>query len=156
MHNDSRHWAAPAIAGLLLISTMIGCGSSGPPRAAIHGRVTAGGQPLAAGRIIFIPFAPNEGPAASARIVNGEYTLSDDDGPVVGANRVQIEADLNLGFELDDEAAFAQRGGMPLPPQPIPAEFNTQSTRTVEVKAGEDNSYDVMVPQLQQMAGGRY
>jgi hypothetical protein len=156
MHDYSRHWAAPAIAALLLISTTIGCGSSGTPRAAIHGRVTAGGQPLAAGRIVFTPTHPNKGPATTARIVNGDYQLSAKDGPVVGANRVQIEADLHLGFALDDEAAFAARGGVPLPPQPIPAEFNTKSTQTVQVTAGEDNSYDVTVPQLQQMASGRY
>jgi hypothetical protein len=147
---------AALVAALVALGALAGCDSSGPPRAPIHGRVTAGGQPLAGGRIIFTPVAPSEGPATSARIINGEYTLSEEQGPVVGANRVQIEADLNVGFELDDEAAYAARGGVPLPPQPIPPEFNTRSTQTVEVKAGEDNSYDVTVPQVQQMAGGRY
>lgn len=141
---------APVALYILLVSA--GCGSSGPPRAAIHGRVTAGGQPLAAGRILFTPVHPNQGPATSARVVNGEYQLTAKDGPVIGANRVQIEADLNLGFELDDEAAFAQRGGAPLPPQPVPAEFNLHSSQVVQVKAGEKNAYDVVIPQLQHVA----
>jgi hypothetical protein len=142
-------------AALILLAALLataGCGSSGPPRAAIHGRVTAGGQPLTAGRILFTPVRPNKGPATTARISNGEYQLSTKDGPVVGANRVQIEADLNLGFELDDEAAYAQRGGAPLPPQPIPPEFNQLSTISVEVKADEDNAYDVTIPQLLHVA----
>ena len=142
-------------AAVLLLAALAGCGSSGPPRAAIHGRVTAGGQPLAAGRILFTPIAPSKGPATSARITGGEYQLTAKDGPVVGKNRVQVEADLNLGFELDDEAAFAQRGGAPLPPNPIPPEFSTHSTQTVEVK-DEDNTYDVTIPQTQQMAAGAY
>ena len=145
--------AAPAALAILLVSA--GCGSSGPPRAAIHGRVTASGQPLAAGRILFTPVHPNKGPATSARVVNGEYQLTTKDGPIVGANCVQVEADLNLGFELDDEAAFAQRGGAPLPPQPIPPEFNLNSTQVVQVKADEVNAYDVTIPQLQQFAARR-
>jgi hypothetical protein len=43
-----------------------------------------------------------------------------------------------------------------LPPQPIPPEFNQLSTISVEVKVGEDNAYDLTIPQLQQVAAGRY
>jgi hypothetical protein len=156
MHAKLLTSFAPAAALLAVLLAMPGCGSSGPPRAAIHGRVTAGGQSLAAGRILFTPVHPNKGPSTSARITNGEYQLAAKDGPVVGANRVQIEVDLNLGFELDDEAAIAQRGGVPVPPQPIPPEFGVQSTQVVEVKPDEDNAYDVTIPQLQQMATGSY
>lgn len=143
------------LAAAMLLVAAAGCGSSGAPRAAIHGRVSAGGTPLAAGRILFTPVSPNTGPATSARITNGEYQLTAKDGPVLGANRVQIEADLNLGFELDDEAAFAQRGGAPLPPSPIPAEFGMGSTQVVEVKANEDNAFDVLIPYVQQVATQR-
>lgn len=129
-----------------------GCGSSGPARAPIHGKVTVGGQPLAAGRILFTPVAPNQGPATSAVITAGEYTIPKNEGPVVGSNRVEIEADLNLGFAIDDEAAFAKRGGKPLPPNAIPPQFNRDSQLVVEVKAGEDNSYDVAVPQSRHAA----
>jgi hypothetical protein len=63
----------------------------------------------------------------------------------VGQNRVEVEADLNLGFAIDDEAAFAKRGKL-LPPNPIPAKYNSQSTLAVEIKAGEENKYDVVIP----------
>jgi hypothetical protein len=124
-----------------------GCGNAGPVRAPIRGKVTVGGQPLAAGRILFTPIAPNQGPATSAVITAGEYKIPKDEGPVVGNNRVEVEADLNLGFAIDDEAAFAKRGGKPLPPNAIPPQFNRESQFVVEVKVGEENSYDVTVPQ---------
>ena len=54
---------------------------------------------------------------------------------------------MNLGFAIDDEAAFAKRGGKPLPPNPIPPQFNRDSQLVVEVKSGEENNYDVAVPQ---------
>jgi hypothetical protein len=135
------------IAIVVFAIAVAGCGSSGPVRAPIRGKVTVAGQPLAAGRILFTPVAPNRGPATSAVIKAGEYAIPEGEGPVVGSNRVEVEADLNLGFAIDDEAAFAKRGGKPLPPNPIPPQFNRDSQLVVEVKSGEENNYDVAVPQ---------
>jgi hypothetical protein len=123
-----------------------GCSDSGTPRGSVQGRVTIGGQPMAKGRILFLPIAPNEGPTVSAAVANGEYSLARHEGPLAGPNRVELEADLNLGFAIDDEAAFAQRGGRPLPPNPVPPEFNRNSKLVVEIKSGEENSLDVSVP----------
>lgn len=123
-----------------------GCSDTGAPRGAVQGRVTIGGQPLAKGRILFLPIAPNEGPTVSGAVANGEYALARHEGPLAGPNRVELEADLNLGFPIDDEAAFAQRGGRPLPPNPIPPEFNRNSKLAIEIKTGEDNVLDIAVP----------
>jgi hypothetical protein len=138
------------VALLVFLTPMIaaapGCGKSGPVRAPIQGKITVGGQPLAKGRILFTPIAPNHGPATSAMIAEGVYSIPQNEGPVVGKNRVEVEADLNLGFALDDEAAFAKRGGKPLPPNPIPPQFNRESQLVVEVQPGAENTYDVTVP----------
>jgi hypothetical protein len=134
------------------LAALVGCGNSGPARAAIQGKVTVGGQPLAAGRILFTPIAPTQGPAASARIAAGHYQLPAREGPVVGQNRVEVEADQNLGFPIDDEAAFVKRGGRPLPPNPIPAAYNSQSTLTADVKPGGENTFDVTIPATSQAA----
>jgi hypothetical protein len=142
--------ALSALALALVCST--GCGGDGLPRAPIAGQVTIGGQPLASGRILFMPLAPNEGPTVSAPIVAGEYALSRTQGPIAGQNRVEVEANLDLGFAIDDEAAFARRGGRPLPPNPVPAEFNRNSKLTVEVKPGEENTYNVTIPAAAQTA----
>lgn len=140
------------VPALAMIVASAGCGQSGPVRAPIQGKVTVGGQPLAGGRILFTPVAPNQGPAASARIEAGQYKIDAKDGPVVGSNRVEVEADLKLGFALDDEAAFAKRGGRPLPPNPIPPAFNSQSTLTADVEAGSENTFDVRIPAMRQAA----
>jgi hypothetical protein len=134
---------------------LAGCGQTGPARGPIQGKITVGGQPLSAGHILFTPVAPNKGPATSARITAGEYKLPKSEGPVIGQNLVQVEADLNPGFAIDDEAAFAKRGGKPLPPNPIPIAFNKHSTLTVEVKAGEQNQFDVAIPGRNQATASR-
>jgi hypothetical protein len=123
-----------------------GCGGDGLSRGAVSGRVTIGGQPLSGGRVLFLPVAPNQGPTVSAAIVDGEYRLSAHQGPVAGRNRVEVEADRDVGFAIDDEAAFARRGGRPLPPNPIPPEFNRNSKLVCEIKTGEENQFDVSVP----------
>jgi hypothetical protein len=138
---------------VLLAACLPGCGGSdGLSRGAVQGRVTLGGAPLAKGRILFLPQAPASGPTVSAAVENGVYELPRREGPVAGKNRVEVEATVDLGFAIDDEAAFAQRGGRPLPPNPIPPQFNRNSTLVIEIKAGEPNSLDVAVPAAGQTA----
>ena len=133
--------AFPALALAMMCAS--GCGQSGLPRGAVKGRVTIGGQPLASGRVLFLP---SQGPTVSAVIVNGEYQLPRHEGPAAGANRVEVEADMNLGFAIDDEAAFTKRGGRPLPPNLVPAAFNRDSKLTIDIRCGEDHSLDISIP----------
>jgi hypothetical protein len=140
----------PARLPLLVLVALAGCGETTPQRAPVAGKVTVGGQPLAKGRILFIPLSPNQGPTTSAAIVAGEYKIPKAEGAVVGQNRVEVEADWNLGFAIDDEAAYAKRCGQPLPPNSIPPQYNRESKLVAEVKAGQDNAFDVTV------SGGRH
>lgn len=141
----------PAIALAALTVAMVGCGSSGPERAPIRGRVTVAGQPLASGRILFTPVAPTEGPATSARIVNGEYTIERKEGPLVGKNRIEIEDDIATDFALDDEAAYAQRAmTRTLPRSIVPPQYNRQSQITIEVQSGDENAFDLDIVPVQQ------
>jgi hypothetical protein len=145
---------AGALAALALpLACSTGCSQGGLPRGGVKGRVTIGGQPMASGRVLFLP---TEGPTVSAVVTNGEYHLPNREGPVAGANRVEIEADVNLGFAIDDEAAFAQRGGRPLPPNPVPPEFNRNSTLSVEIRAGEEHSLDIAIPAAVQTAAATW
>lgn len=131
----------------LVAAGLVGCSGGDTGRAPIVGEVVVGGQPLAKGHILFIPVAPNEGPTASAAIVDGKYQLDRKHGPVIGPNQVRVEAD--LGVALDDEAAIAKLGGR-LPPQPIPPQFNSHSTLVYEVVEGQPNKYDIAVPGTRQ------
>jgi hypothetical protein len=147
------HSLRAAVVLALGIGLSGGCGTGdGLTRGPVKGRVTVGGQPLAKGRILFLPVAPSTGPTVSAAIVNGNYELPSREGPIVGPNRVEVEAELDLGFAIDDEAAFAKRGGRPLPPSPIPPSFNRNSTLVIEIKPHGENVLDVSVPAAAQAA----
>lgn len=152
IHRYRAGQAAPLFGMALLLLLAAGCSESGPPRAGIAGQVVVGGKPLAAGRILFLPMAPTEGPAASAGIVNGEYRLTAEEGPAVGRNRVEVEADLPLGFAIDDEQAYARRGGKRLPPQPISAQYNRNSQLVAQVEKVDQNRFDVTIPAAGQTA----
>ena len=140
----------PSTFAVLGLSTLLflftGCGDNGPQRAPIKGKITIGGQPLAGGQILFVPIAPTTGPSTSAAIRNGEFALKKEQGPIIGTHRVEVEADLPLGFSIDDDVAFAQRQGKPLPPNPVPPQYNRQSTLTTEVKANIENEFTFDVP----------
>ncbi|HUE69312.1 MAG TPA: hypothetical protein VMP01_00345 [Pirellulaceae bacterium] len=140
-------WLRPLLL-VCLSASLTGCGESGPPRAAIEGEVTIGGQPLKAGRITFAPQAPTQGPATTLAIVAGRYQAERSHGPLVGLNLIQVEADPDLGFPLDDEQAFAALGAMPAIWQPIQPEFNLNSQLTTEIRAGEVNRCDVTIPAI--------
>jgi hypothetical protein len=133
---------------LPLLSLIVGCGRSGPDLQAVNGLVTVNQRPLEAGRILFRPLDGTVGKATSAGIAQGEFTVTRQDGLVPGEYRVEIEAALDLGFEFDDDVAFAKRGGKPLPPNPVPPKFNRQSTLTASVAGGEANvfEFDLDVP----------
>jgi hypothetical protein len=86
--------------------------------------------------------------AASDTIVAGRFQAERSHGPLVGLNLIQLEADPDLGFPLDDEQAFAAQGAMPAMRQPIPPEFNVNSQLTTEIHAGEVNRCDVTIPAI--------
>jgi len=137
-----NHQQLRLLASLLVSLLAIGCGSSGPPRAAVQGNVTWEGESIETGTINFIP--TGDGPAATGSIQNGEYSLPKGSGPVIGECRVEIFAMKDFGL---------QEAGPPHPPgtkievvkQIIPTEYNNSSELTVSINDG-DNSHDFMLP----------
>jgi hypothetical protein len=131
---------------ILVIAAYVGCSSSeGPERVAIRGAVTLDGEPLPAGMIRFLPTGATAGPAGVAIIKNGRYQASAEEGPLVGRNRVEIEATDYFRFAIDDEAAFAaaaSKRSTKLPRNPVPAKYNRQSTLTVDIAAGQEKDVD--------------
>lgn len=99
-----------ALAVVLIAS---GCGSSGPPRYRLSGKVTYGGQPVPGGSVTLIPDTQqgNKGPAASVPIKNGQYdTKWQGVGHVGGPHVVKITG-------LDGNASAEFPVGMPLFPE---------------------------------------
>jgi hypothetical protein len=134
-------WTGCFLAATLALS---GCGRSEAGYGAMKGKVTVGGQPLERGRILFMPVG---GPTVSAAIRDGDYSIPLSEKLIVGESRIEVEGTPDLGFAFDDEEAFIRRKGAPLPPNPIPPEFNRKSILRAPVKPGE-NTLNIAIPEL--------
>jgi hypothetical protein len=92
--------------------------------------------------IRFIPAGDTKGPAAMAVIHAGAFALDREHGPVIGAQRVEIEATGHQKFAIDDEAAYVQnvekKGGR-MPANPIPDIYNRRSSLTAEISVEGPN-----------------
>lgn len=72
---------------LLLAVFAGGCGGDTSQRKALSGTVTVDGA-NAKGLLSFFPTDGNQGPAASAVVIDGAYQFTTDNGPFQGAHRV--------------------------------------------------------------------
>ena len=123
--------------------TLTGCfGSSkeGLERAAVSGTVSFDGKPLSEGSIQFIPDLDAKGQrvhgkAVQAIITNGVYSLTNDQGPVVGANKIMVNATRKTGKFQNFDGVKTE-----IMQQYIPAKYNADSTLRYEVKAGENTA----------------
>jgi hypothetical protein len=138
-----RCFAFQVIACSMIASLLVGCGGgSVDGRYGLTGKVTLKGQPLAKGTIEFSA-AEGGGPLSGGTIENGQYTIAAESGLKPGTYTVKISSIEEVG------------GGAPAAPGPesttqvgkelIPAEFNINSTKTVEVKTS-GNSFDFAIP----------
>jgi hypothetical protein len=103
---------------LAMVLPLAGCGDSGPKRVAIEGMVLVDGKPLPQGSIQFLPVG-QQGPMAAATVNNGKFVLPRSEGPVAGEHAIEVIAIRDLGFSLDDDAAYAEavrKGRKPLSP----------------------------------------
>ncbi len=111
----------------ITVLTLAGCGSGGPQEYRVTGTVTFDGQPVEKGEIRFVPTG-TQGPAYGGAIENGKFECK----ATEGQKRVEITA--------TREAPTPAADGLPDYVSYIPAEYNTQSTLTAEVKPGGDNT----------------
>ena len=147
---QSRRSPDPWAPLLVLMSLYLASCSSdvGPARIAIQGTVRVGDVPLANGLIRFIPTGDTTGPAAVANIVDGAYTFSAEDGPIVGSHRVEIESSDKFEFEVDDEqsfAKFAEAGktrDRKRPANAVPDIYNVRSKLSATVEPNGDPIFD--------------
>jgi hypothetical protein len=136
--------------GLSLFCLGCGGGDDSPPRAAVSGNVTLGGQPLRSGIIRFIPIEGTKGPAVLTQITNGYYVTSRIDGPVLGTHRVEIDADFDEdpAEDADDpeeaRTEYIQRNG-PIPTMQIPEIYNRKSTLRAEIEDDDTCDFELVV-----------
>ncbi len=119
-----------------------GCGGiRGPEWLAVEGEVRLNGQPLPAGVILFQPQDSTALRSMTAGIQSGRFVLPEAEGLLEGAYRVEIRQGANLGFPLDDDVAFSQRGGKPMPREPLPAKYNRNSELIATVSREAENRF---------------
>jgi hypothetical protein len=130
---------------LCVVLVASGCSEDDPlGRQAISGKVSLKGQPLVQGQIQFVPEAESGGIFNGAQIHDGTYSLEQQDGLPPGKYRVRINSS-----EGSAEVDPNQPPGEPTPPtavERIPADFNSKSTKVIEVTADGDNEFDFEIP----------
>lgn len=124
----------------LTLSGCFGGSKDGLERAFVTGTVSFDGQPLTEGSIQFIPDLDAKGQrihgkAVQAIITNGVYSLNADQGPVVGANKIMVNATRKTGKFQNFDGVKTE-----IMQQYIPAKYNADSTLRYEVKAGENTA----------------
>jgi len=121
-----------ACVSLVLAVFLTGCGSDGPERGVVTGKVTLNGDPLPGADIVF---QPEEGsPSLAVTDDKGRYDLMytrDKRGAMVGEHVVQITT---------PTTSTDAQGNQVMVPQQVPPKYNAGSL-TREVKPGR-NSYD--------------
>jgi hypothetical protein len=113
----------------------LGAGCSGGSPASLKGKVSYDGQPVDNGGILFLPADESSGVKLAAAIENGEYVIPAERGAVPGVYRVEIRWSKKTGKQIPSADP-----GMTVEEtkEALPAQFNTNSTLSREIKAGEN------------------
>lgn len=110
----------------ILATLLIGCGKPAPN--IVSGSVTMNGTPVEQGEIMFLP-SDGKGTVAAGPIVNGAYSMECQPGD----KSVKITATKEQGIAPD---------GLPNYVSYIPAKYNTKTTLTAKVAAGNKDKFD--------------
>ena len=127
---------------LVSLGAVNGC-QKGPRRAAVSGMVLVDKVPLMEGAISFVPTEGNEGPETGGEIKDGRYSISVNQGAVVGKNKVVIRGFRNTGRKVPDimdKTKMVDERAMVVGP-----EFNVNSTLIREIQDGK-NVFDFDLP----------
>jgi hypothetical protein len=120
-----------------LLLCCFGCGQNGDGRAAVAGRVTLDGDPIATGAITFYPIGEAKGCTAGGDISNGQFSIQAAKGPVIGRNRVEICAMKTTGRKI--QAPLAGKGVLTDEiVQIVPDRYNAKSILECDVKQGKN------------------
>jgi hypothetical protein len=148
-----RKRVCTALVGLLAVS-LTGCSSGGPQYANVSGVVTFNGKPYKSGIVKFQPVGtkdnPNPGRGSYAHTdENGRFKLVVDDkitGATIGKHRVFITTVRESRIPDPDPALGTPDGSAKVQIDPIPAEWNSSSTKEFDVPAaGTDKAnFDIV------------
>lgn len=117
-----------------------GCGKDGPEKASVSGTVTYNGEPIPRGVVAFIPAEGTSGPTAGGSVVDGEFDIDDEKGPVLGKHLVSISGTRPTGRMVDVYPVAAPGKVMrevllPL----VPGSFGSDPKKVVTIESGHND-----------------
>lgn len=139
---QARKLASVGLA-IVAITGLFGCGGGPDPNAVppgmtvVKGKVTLDGTPVQAGFVQLVAIAPPKS-IDQGTIANGEYRMF---ARATGKMKVEIRSALGADQVVPPEQ---KKPGQPIaiPPDPIPAKYNDQTTLTIDVAPGTENTHD--------------
>ncbi len=130
-----------ALALGLLFILLAGCGGDGLGRQPISGTVNFDGAPLELGSVKFDPVDATTKTAAGGPIAAGKFSLDSQRGLAAGKYRVTVNAPKpGTGGQVVEGAMPGDPVAPPV--ELIPADWNTNSTQTVEVQGSGKNEFN--------------
>jgi hypothetical protein len=134
-------WPPPAllIPLALVICSAQGCGARSD-KLSVSGEVTLNGAPLDGGSIRFTSMDGEKVVSSGAMVQNGEYQVPQQYGLPPGKYHVAISAP-DTKAEPVVRRATPGGPGIPVAPDRIPPEYNSQSKQTIEVTPDGENHF---------------
>ena len=121
-----------------LCASICGCSDASPARFGVTGRVTVDGRPLKRGGILLVPLEGTPGPKTGAEIVNGQFEIRAQYGPMMGKHQVRILTERPPEYLGPYEAKTQQTTPAPM----IPDRYRRFSALFVTVSESEDNHFE--------------
>ena len=122
---------------IAIASATSGCSSGGDGRQQVEGQVTIDGQPLEEGYITFRP--QGEGQPGGSAIAKGQFRIPAGKGLFAGMYNVEIKGMRPTGETYVDSESGKTEQELE---QFVPAQYNTRTTLTAEVKTGSANDFE--------------
>jgi hypothetical protein len=122
--------SATLSAGLICVALAAGCPSG---QTSVEGDVTYDGQPIAIGRILFVP-EETDAMKRGGRFENGHYKLEPPEGPPPGKHRVEIHWLKPTGQTRRNEFNEV----LPVLEEGLPDKYHQDSTLTATLKPGKN------------------
>ena len=120
-------------AACLVLSTLVSCGDTGPPRFELSGTITYKGKPVPAGYIRYEPLdtVVNKSTVGNADIKDGKYSTLRDQGSTGGRHRVFV-----YGFNGIPEPGSGPAGAAIFNSYAVEAELPLE-TSTLDIEVPE-------------------
>jgi hypothetical protein len=125
----------------ICVSGLVGCGPH-TDRLPVGGKVSLDGQPLDQGSIRFASSGGGKVVSSGAVIKDGEFQIPREKGLPPGTYHLEVSSPNTKVPPVAYRAAPGEPASPPTAPERIPAEYNVDSKKTVEVAADKDNNFE--------------